>query len=131
MAIDTDGSAKGSVPDGHHQNGTAYKHLDAIKIHYIVVPKVHDCQKGDIAEVIDHSTGKYVYAIVGDVGPAYGEVYVSVAWDLGYKDATGVKGVEHKRGNYFEIKIYDGSSNWGSGDISQDQIDAEGESYSW
>lgn len=44
--------------------------------------------------VIDHKTGKYVMAIVGDRGPEgkFNECSVSIAWDLGYEWADGSKG---------------------------------------
>ena len=98
MAICTDGG-KNSLGSKTHQNKTAYtingEYLDPVKIRYVVAPVFYDSIKnGSSAMVIDHKTGKYVMAIVGDRGPEgkFNESSVSVAWDLGYDWADGSRG---------------------------------------
>ena len=98
MAICTDGG-QDSLGSKTHQNKTAYtingEYLDPVKIRYVVAPVGYDNVKnGDVAMVIDHKTGKYVMAIVGDRGPEgkFNECSVSIAWDLGYEWADGSKG---------------------------------------
>ena len=98
MAICTDGG-KDPLGSKTHQNKTAYtingEYLDPVKIRYVVAPVgYNNVKNGDVAMVIDHKTGKYVMAIVGDRGPEgkFNECSVSIAWDLGYEWADGSKG---------------------------------------
>ncbi len=98
MAICTDGG-ENPYNFGSHQNMTAYRingeYMDPTVIQYVVAPVQYSgVYNGDLALVIDHNTGNFVFAIVGDRGPSgkYNEVSLLVAWDLGYKWADGSKG---------------------------------------
>ena len=98
MAICTDG---GNDPHNSatHQKETSYsikgKYMDPTKIRYVVAPVGYqNVSNGDLALVIDNTTGKSVFAIVGDRGPLnmFNEVSMLVAWDLGYRWADGSRG---------------------------------------
>ena len=98
MAICTDGG-QDALGSKTHQKQTAHtingEYLDPVKIRYVVAPiKYNNVKNGDLAMVIDHETGKYVMAIVGDRGPEgkFNECSVSIAWDLGYEWADGSRG---------------------------------------
>ena len=119
LRMDTDG-ADSEYGSSSHQSGTsfeAYKKvkLRADKVPFIVIPinyeqltgmSISDAM-GCMGKIVDNNTGKYVFAIVGDVGSAkrgMGEVSLKAAWDLGfsYREANGMCGPE---GN-FTITIY-------------------------
>ena len=133
MAICTDG---GTDPHGSstHNPATAYsiggEYMDPVKVHYVVAPLgFNGVRNGDFAVVIDHDTGKYVYAIVGERGPRaprdgyFSEVSLSVAWDLGYTWADGGSG---PRGN-FETIIFPGTARtWSSVDELVRDLDRYG-----
>jgi len=68
--------------------------MDPRLVRFVVLPPEAlgvVANKGDAVLVIDRDTWKYVWAIVGDVGPSgsYRECSISVAWDLGYTNAYG------------------------------------------
>lgn len=87
--------------------------LNADIHHYIVIPvnmENYSSLLGCAAMVTDLKTGKRSYGIVGEGGPEdqYGEVSISVVWDLNY-ESDGSYGPE---GN-FEITIFpDIRKNW-------------------
>ena len=72
-------------------------------------------RNGDLAIVIDHSSGKYVFAVVGDRGNPgkFNEVSMSVAWDLGYTWADGSSGPS---GNFETIIFPNTAAKWSSVD---------------
>ena len=93
MKIDTDGITPGGKDKygKYHQTETSILNgvLDAEINHYVVKPGGYTgaAKLGDLAVVIDHGTGKRIYAIIADTGPTGaipGEVSISVCWDLGY-----------------------------------------------
>ena len=98
MAICTDGGDN-SYKSNSHQNQTAYsiknEYMEPTKIKYVVAPVGYNKVKnGDLALVIDRTTGNSLFAIVGDRGPKgkHNEVSLCVAWDLGYGWADGSRG---------------------------------------
>lgn len=88
---------------------------------YIVIPTDYPDYAntlGCVGVVIDHSTGNYVYAIVGEGGPKgqYGEVSISVVWDLGYK-SDGSYGPE---GNFEFIIFPNTARNWDISNLNEE-----------
>ena len=140
LRICTDG-ATDNYNSQSHQSETAMSGRLKVKtpadeIPYVVIPTNHpnyDKMIGCMSIVIDHSTGKYVYAVIGDGGPSkngYGEVSLKVAWDLGYseKEANGARGPSGK----FTIILFPGTrQNWNSNNL-YDQIQETGNSlFPW
>ncbi|MDP4147166.1 MAG: DNRLRE domain-containing protein [Bacillota bacterium] len=134
MAIDTDGGDKAK-----HQGEKNYnphtrlelgpnddkKAINADHIHYIVLPGDYKgpANYGDIGVVRDLKTGKFVYAICGDLGPdgKYHEVSLCTPWDLGL-EATPYSGPE---GNFQYIVFPGTKQNWKIDNL-QSQIDEAG-----
>ena len=99
MAIDTDGASK-SYGSGSHQSGTSLRYgknnasLPADKIPFIVYGKgdwYSGC-KGKLGLVIDKTKNTYVFGVCADAGPAWGEISLKAAWDLGHTSASGAAG---------------------------------------
>jgi len=87
------------------------EYCDPRRVRYVVAPgdiKGKTMFLGDATLVIDVTTGKYVWAIVGDSGPdeGYQECSISVAWDLGYTDAWGNRATE---GGPFAVLYFPGT----------------------
>lgn len=98
MAIDTDGAYSGSDPritrDPYRQRETSLRYRDGsslnpAEIPYVVVPSSHKRFLGDFVQV--EYRGRRVLAVVGDVGPRFGEGSVALAERLGIP-ASGVSG---------------------------------------
>jgi hypothetical protein len=98
MAIDTDGAYSGSDPritrDPYRQRQTSLRYRDGrslnpAEIPYVVVPRSHKSLLGDFVEVGYRS--RRVLAVVGDVGPRFGEGSVALAERLGIP-ASGTSG---------------------------------------
>ena len=130
MAICTDGTG-GSHNDKYHQDSTAYMGgvLNADEHYYVVIPVNHPHYRellGCVAVVRDNSTGKYVYALVGEGGPAgkNGEVSISVAWALGYA-SDGSYGPE---GSFTTIIFYNTKQAWDA-NILNEQLAYYGNQY--
>lgn len=114
MAIDNDGviaDAKArsvAKRDPCHQNETSYRYkggksLDPAAVPFIVAPRKYKKLLGDLA-VVEYN-GKRVTAMVGDIGPRFGEGSVALAEALGI-NSDGVKGGVEKGVTY---TIYPGS----------------------
>lgn len=96
LSVDTDGATPGGKKKygKYHQTRTAYydQWLDAEKHYYTVRPADYSgsAKLGDLSVVLDQSTGKYVWAVIGDSGNRGDprEVSIKVCWDLGY-DTNG------------------------------------------
>lgn len=87
LALDTDGSAPPPFSDPTWQNQTSYsindQYLNANTDFYVVIPLDSDIPLGTQVNVYDHTSGKSTVAIVGDKGPAYGEISLALAQYLG------------------------------------------------
>lgn len=138
LEIDTDGG-KAQPGEKWHNDETSFKYsdtnksLDAYSIHYVVLPHNYNgtanIRNGDIAVVIDHKNKTFVYAIVGDSGNSnvFNEVSISVAYDLGYQDASWKSDAS---GGDFVIIYFPGSGNdqWTT-EGGQNQINSVGCQY--
>ena len=119
MAICTDG-AEDPYNSNTHQNRTAYSisgvYMDPSIVYYVVAPVGYkNVSNGDLALVIDRTTGRSIFAIIGDRGPKgkHNEVSLSVAWDLGYGWADGSRGPE---GNFIILYFPGTRHKWTSVD---------------
>lgn len=87
LALDTDGKTPPPFNDPDWQNQTSYsvngQYLDANKDFYVVVPIDSDIPLGTQVHVYDHTSNISTVAIVGDRGPAYGEISLALAQHLG------------------------------------------------
>ncbi|MCL2110441.1 hypothetical protein FWH30_02585, partial [Microgenomates group bacterium] len=120
MAICTDGASSDTYGSATHQSQTAYLNgvIVADRVPYVVIPLDHprpqDGDLGDMAVVIDNTTGRSVYAIVGDLGPngKNNEVSLAAAWSLGFsqEEANGTRG---PAGDFTTI-IFPGTKQTGS-----------------
>lgn len=139
LDIDTDGaSVKADIVDGTHAPETSYHpdddanaSIDASTVNYIVAPLSSEWDKYGkcLATVKDDQTGKVIYCIVGDRGPAWGEVSVQAGRNLGYA-VDGNHGID--RDKSFTIKVYPNCKLqiFKNGKTSiQDQINAQGAAY--
>lgn len=139
LAIDTDGaSVKADIVDGTHAPDTSYHpdddanaSIDASTVNYIVAPLSSEWDKYGkcLATVKDNQTGKVIYCIVGDRGPAWGEVSVQAGRNLGYA-VDGNHGIDPDKS--FTIKVYPNCKLqiFKNGKTSiQDQINAQGAAY--
>jgi hypothetical protein len=97
--VDTDGSPK-KYPSPPHNPYTSLMHeqhaVNAEIVPYIVLPEnnINNVMLGDVGIVIDTASGKSVYVIYADKGPAgkIGEASIAVHAALGlkYKTTSGV-----------------------------------------
>ena len=117
MAVCTDGYDD-SYETSTYQQSLAGFNVDkndsttpsATKVPYIVIAKNHpdvNQRLRDYGVIIDHATGKYVYAIVAESGPdnEYREISIKAAWDLG----INTDGTWGPTGD-FEFIIFTGTS---------------------
>ncbi len=141
MAICTDGTSLDGFENAYgsssYQSTTAYTineqgkttYMDPAAIRYVVAPVYYSGVKdGDLAVVIDHSTNKHVYAIVGDRGNPnkFNEVSLKVAWDLGYTEASGRSG---PKGNFEVIYFPNTAVSWASRRSLIASLDLYGREY--
>jgi len=117
MAICTDGSTE-KYNSNSHQDMTSYsigdEYMNPSIIRYVVAPVGYSGVKdGDLAMVIDRSTGETVFAVVGDRGPVgyHNEVSLKVAWDLGYEWADGSRG---PKGSFVTLYFPSINGSWSS-----------------
>lgn len=121
IAICTDGSDGKKVPDANWQPYTALSKwtdttvttLDAYTMPYVVMPVSTGARQGaslgDKALVINWDTGQSVWCIVGDIGPAWGEVSINVIWTIDNPNHMTANHASGLSSNY-EIILYPGSS---------------------
>ncbi len=83
IAIDTDGTNPPPFNDPTYQSATSLGGLDANTSYYIVVPSDSSIPLGTPVTITNSATGLSVNAIVGDHGPAYGEISLAAA--TGYR----------------------------------------------
>ena len=83
VAIDTDGKTPPPFNDPHYQNRTSYGGLDANNDYYVVVPVNSSIPNGTQVLVTNNDTGVQQMAIVGDRGPAYGEMSTALGKAMG------------------------------------------------
>lgn len=81
--LDTDGKTPPPFSDPHYQNQTSVPGLDANVDPYVVVPIDSRIPNGTRVRLTNTQTGKQIWAIVGDRGPAHGEISLAAARDLG------------------------------------------------
>lgn len=76
------------------------RYVNASEVPYVVVTSVMEHQwgvrAGDVGRVLDESTGKIVYFVVGDVGPHLGEVSIAMAEAFGVPSSPRTGG-DNKR----------------------------------
>lgn len=101
MAIDTDGAIRGydarAHRDPHRQAQTSYRkpdgsYLNPVTDAYVVVPRKYKHMLGRTVEV--EYKGRKARAIVGDVGPRFGEGSMALADRLGIPSHGVTGGVE-------------------------------------
>ncbi|MES3005655.1 MAG: hypothetical protein V4664_01765 [Patescibacteria group bacterium] len=87
VALDTDGRVPPPFNDPDYLPHTSYQpggqDLNANTDYYVVVPIDSGIPNGTKVLVTDHTTGKSVEAVVGDRGPAYGEISLATAQYIG------------------------------------------------
>lgn len=88
VAIDTDGKNPPPFSDPDYQPTTSYGGLDANNDYYVVVPINSSIKNGTQVLVTNNDTGVSTMAIVGDRGPAYGEMSTALGKYLGVTSGT-------------------------------------------
>lgn len=82
-ALDTDGTQAPTFSDPSYQSQTSLPGLNAFTNEYVVVPSNSGIPLGSTVYVTDETTGLTTTAIVGDHGPAYGEMSAATAQAIG------------------------------------------------
>lgn len=101
QAVDTDGSGIPPYLDRTRQSQTSYKnpatgeYLNANTDSYFVVPLSSNIPLGTKVKAYDRTTNRTVYGIVGDRGPAFGEMSLAAAKALGISDGTSDSAEQH------------------------------------
>jgi hypothetical protein len=100
IALDNDGRNPPPFPDPDSKKGPGYQprtsytvngqYLDANTDPYVVVPIGSPIPNGTRVTITNHTTGRQVEAVVGDRGPAYGEMSRAAAVAIGsWTDGMG------------------------------------------
>ena len=149
MDVCTDGELYGLPNDTKYPYGDR-DHLGEIsgsfevysdRTNYMVIPGDSDIQKliGNVGIIINNQTGKYVYAIVREVGPdesgsqygacAWDEVSIYAAWKLNDHPIGANIGNTRQEGDYTFIIFPNSKQDWQYGLGLQEQVDAAGAQY--
>ena len=142
IAVDNDGDPNCNTSiDPSYQSTTSYhykdangntQYLDGTKVAYIALNIAsfgkdangnYNVHIGDVVEITNSSTGKSIYAVVGDGGNTggIGEISYKAAKDLGFSDVSKTSASSNDKVNIF---IFQGSRL--KGNISRSDVDAAG-----